>query len=102
MPTYLYKCLNKECIGEFEEYHSISIKLEECPHCKESGRGAQPVERLINGGGSGKGIVEQSFAEFKENLPNEVAKIKQRASRDQNFLANLVGESKFNKQNPRG
>lgn len=102
MPTYLYACFQPECIGEFEEYHSISIKLEECPHCKSAGRGSQPLERLINGGGSGKGIVEKSFQELKEAMPGEVAKIKSRAARDQNYLANIIGETKFNKQNPRG
>lgn len=102
MPSYLYVCNNVDCVGEFEEFHSISIKLEECPHCEAAGRGSQPLKRLINGGGSGKGIVEKSHAEFMESLPGEVSKINQRASRDQQFLANFIGESRFNKQNPRG
>jgi hypothetical protein len=97
MPTYLYKCVHEQCVGEFEEYHSISIKLEECPHCNLAGRGSQPLERLINGGGSGKGIVEKSFNELRESIPGDVAKIKQRASRDEKFLANLVGESKYHR-----
>ena len=99
MPTYLYFCGNN--CGEFEEYHSINTKLTECPHCQSAGRGAQPVQRLISGG-SGRGIMHQTAAEFEAGLSSEVAKIKRRASTDQNFLANLVGEDKFNKQNPRG
>ncbi len=49
MPTYLYKC---ETHGEFEVSHSINDKLTECPKCKEEGKEAQPVERLIAGGSS--------------------------------------------------
>lgn len=101
MPTYLYKCVNENCVGEFEEYHSIVTKLEECPHCQEAGRGVQGVERLISGG-SGKGIVTQTAEEFTASLPSEVGKIHRRATADTNFLANLVGEKKFSDRNPRG
>lgn len=96
MPTYLYECKNAECVGEFEEFHSIVTKLEECPHCASAGRGVQPVNRLISGG-SGRGIVEQTVAELKAALPGNIAKIQSRARTDEKFLANLVGESKYNK-----
>ena len=49
MPTYTYKC---ELHGEFEETHSITKTLEECPKCEEEGLEPQKVERLIAGGGS--------------------------------------------------
>jgi len=49
MPTYIYKC---EVHGEFEEVHSITTQLEECPKCKEEGKPIQKVTRLISGGGS--------------------------------------------------
>jgi putative FmdB family regulatory protein len=49
MATYLYSC---EKHGEFEETHSMSVKLEECPHCKKEGLDGQPVKRLISSGGS--------------------------------------------------
>ena len=48
MPTYLYCCEN--CSIEFEEVHSIKEKLEECPHCKNAGKGSHKVTRLISGG----------------------------------------------------
>jgi putative FmdB family regulatory protein len=96
MPTYEYLCNHPECVGEFEEFHSITFKLEECPHCEVAGRGVQPVQRLISGG-SGKGIMEKSFNELRESLPGDIAKIKQRASKDEKFLANLVGETKYHK-----
>lgn len=90
MPTYLYECKHTECVGEFEEYHSITIKLEECPHCATGGRGAQPIQRLISGG-SGKGIVEQTVAEIKAGMADSVRKIQQRAARDENYAANIIG-----------
>lgn len=49
MPTYTYKC---DVHGEFEEEHSITQKLEECPKCKEEGLPVQKVVRLISSGGS--------------------------------------------------
>jgi len=48
MPTYTYKC---DVHGEFDEFHSISEKLEECPKCKEEGLPPQKVVRLIAGTG---------------------------------------------------
>ena len=43
MPSYTYEC--ESCKKEFEEFHSINTKLEECPHCK-----AKDPKRLISGG----------------------------------------------------
>lgn len=48
MITYLYEC---PAHGEFEFQHSISAKLETCPHCeKENKHPPSPVKRLISGG----------------------------------------------------
>lgn len=44
MPTYLYEC---EVHGEFEEIHSITQELEECPQCKEEGLPVVKPKRLI-------------------------------------------------------
>jgi hypothetical protein len=96
MPTYLYECKHTDCVGEFEEFHSIVTKLEECPHCATAGRGIQPINRLISGG-SGRGIVEQTIAEIKAGMADSVAAIHRRAARDENFAANIIGESKYNK-----
>jgi putative FmdB family regulatory protein len=96
MPTYEYKCHHQECVGEFEEFHSIVVKLEECPHCLTAGRGSQPIDRLISGG-SGRGIMDQTVAEIKAGMKESVRKIHQRAARDENFAANIIGESKYNK-----
>lgn len=43
MPSYDYFCQN--CDKEFEVFHSITTKLEECPHCQ-----AKDPERLISQG----------------------------------------------------
>ena len=50
MPSYLYFCEN--CNKEFEEFHSINTKLEECPMCKEQGIKSDPPTRLIAPGTS--------------------------------------------------
>lgn len=57
MPTYIYFC--PSCDKEFEEYHSITEQIEECPLCIKEGRAPAKVKRLIasqngfilNGGG---------------------------------------------------
>jgi len=48
MPTYSYSC---EIHGEFEEFHSITEQLNECPQCKEAGIKSDPPKKLIAGGG---------------------------------------------------
>lgn len=96
MAFYEYLC---EVVDEeFEAEHSIKIVLEECSLCKAAGRISHAPKRLISLGG--KGIVEQTVAELKASLPGNVEKIRQRARTDEKFLANLVGENKYNK-NPR-
>lgn len=47
MPSYTYFCEKKH--EEFEVFHSIKDKLEECPHCAAEGDKGVPVERLISG-----------------------------------------------------
>jgi putative FmdB family regulatory protein len=63
MPTYTYRC---EVHGEFEEAHSITEQLEECPKCKEEGLPAQKPTRLISSGGTfiltGGGWARDSYS----------------------------------------
>lgn len=48
MPTYTYCC---PAHGEFEEFHSITEQIEDCPICqKEKCDPIQKVTRLISGG----------------------------------------------------
>jgi putative FmdB family regulatory protein len=64
MPTYLYCC--DTCKREFEEFHSINDKLEECPKCKADGLPSQPVTRLISSGTtfilSGSGWARDNYS----------------------------------------
>jgi putative FmdB family regulatory protein len=48
MPSYEYFC--EKCNKEFEETHSISTELEECPECKKNGLDPVKPKRLISGG----------------------------------------------------
>jgi putative FmdB family regulatory protein len=63
MPTYTYKC---DVHGEFEEVHSITTQLEECPKCKAEGKPVQKVTRLISGGGgfilNGSGWARDNYS----------------------------------------
>lgn len=49
MPTYLYEC---PIHGEFEQQHSISETIENCPKCEAENKPAQKVKRLIASGTS--------------------------------------------------
>lgn len=92
MPTYLYLCEEKH--GEFEESHSIKIKLEFCPHCKNESDKDVPISRLI--ASATPGTVELTGNELKEAIKEGSRKIQARARKDENFHANLVG-SKFDR-----
>jgi putative FmdB family regulatory protein len=62
MPTYTYRC---EVHGEFEEMHSITEQLEECPKCKEEGaEEPKKVVRLIS---SGTGFILTGSGWAKDN-----------------------------------
>lgn len=43
MPTYNYRCKNKECEHEFEALHKMSAPHPPCPKCNH-----EEVERLIS------------------------------------------------------
>lgn len=92
MPTYEYEC---PAHGEFEEYHSISIKLEHCPKCQEEGK-VQEIKRLISGG-SGKGQMILTDDEFKASLKGETDKLKKEMQGSAKVYANMLGEDKYHK-----
>lgn len=64
MPTYLYYC--EECDVEFEQEHSITTELTECPKCKEAARNPHKPKRLIASGGSfilnGSGWAKDNYS----------------------------------------
>jgi putative FmdB family regulatory protein len=90
MPTYEYECPTH---GEFEEIHSIKIKLEHCPQCKEEGK-EQTVKRLISLGG--KGVVELSGQELINKLKGDAKQLQKDAAKSEKIYSNLLGESKYN------
>jgi putative FmdB family regulatory protein len=92
MPTYLYEC---GTCGEFEEFHSISIKLEFCPKCESTGQ-KHEVKRLISPGGS-RGVVELTGNELVAQMKSDTAKLQRDASKSEKVYANLLGESNFQK-----
>lgn len=89
MPTYEYECPEH---GIFEEYHSIKIKLEHCPQCKDGGK-EQEVKRLISLGS--KGVVELVGQELVDKLKADAQVLKKDAAAKEKVYANLLGEDKY-------
>jgi putative FmdB family regulatory protein len=89
MPTYPHIC--NECNHEWEEFYSITQDSPDtCPKCGTKGK----VERLI-AGGSGRGIVEVTGHELKEKLDKQSGDILKESSKNEKFLANIVGEERY-------
>jgi len=90
MPTYLYLCPTH---GEFEEEHSIKIKLEFCPKCREETNKDVEIKRLINC--VSKGVVELYGQELVDKCRSDAQKIKAEAAKDANKYASLLGEDRY-------
>lgn len=91
MPTYEHLC--QSCNYEWEDEYSIKADPPTvCPECKCEGQ----VKRLISGG-SGKGRVELTGHEYKEKVMSDAQALKREAYRNENVMANLVGESKYHR-----
>lgn len=92
MPTYEYMC--QSCNHEWEEYHSIlADPIKFCPSCKE-----ESAKRMISGG-SGKGRVELGYHEMKEKIKSDARNTLKESSRNENLLANLIGEDRYHRNN---
>lgn len=90
MPEYLYKCLIH---GEFEEEHSIKIKLEFCPKCKNENDIDTKIERLINC--VSKGVVELTGQELINKLKQDAKNLQKDAANSEKIYSNLLGESNY-------
>lgn len=90
MPTYLYEC---PVHGEFEEYHSISILLEDCPKCKEEGKEVQKIKKLINC--NAKGVVQLTGQDLADKVKADAAQLQRDANRDEKVYANLLGNDRY-------
>lgn len=90
MPTYEYECPEH---GVFEEFHSITIKLEHCPKCKEGGKDIE-IKRLISGG-SGRGVVELTGHDLVAKTKEDIVKLKKDMSKSDKVYANMLGDDKY-------
>jgi putative FmdB family regulatory protein len=90
MPTYLYLC---ETHGEFEEFHSIKITLEDCPKCKEEGVEPKKLKRLIASATPGR--MELSGDELKQHIKEGAKKLERDAAKSEKLYSNILGEAKY-------
>lgn len=89
MPTYEFKCDNKECNNEWEEFRSIKDPLPECPICN-----SKTVIHLISGG-SGKGKVVLSGKELIEKTNADAQELKRQVYSDEKTYASFLGEDNY-------
>jgi CII-binding regulator of phage lambda lysogenization HflD len=92
MPTYRYVAITECKHGEFEEYHSMSVKLTHCPHCKEEGVDTE-VKRLINM--EARGVVELYGDDLVASVKSGAQQLKKDAARDEKIYSNLISETKY-------
>lgn len=90
MPTYLYYC--EECKKEFEEVHSMSIKLEFCPTCKLNGKETS-VKRLI--GSATQGTVTLTGQDLVDKVKSDAKQLQKDAAKNEKIYSNLLGENKY-------
>lgn len=90
MPTYLYECKTH---GEFEEYHSMSVTLEDCPKCQAEGTEVQKLKKLINCGT--RGVVELTGSDLDDKIKADVQQLKKDMHKSDKVYANLLGEQKY-------
>jgi putative FmdB family regulatory protein len=92
MPTYIHECTDKECKHTWEDFYSIVEDPPKiCPKC-----GKETAKRLI-AGGSGRGIVELTGHELKAKVKEDARKIVKDSQRNENIVANFVGEERYSK-----
>lgn len=88
MGLFEFEC--EECEYEWEEVMSWKDPIpSECPECKTEGK----VRKLISL--PSPGVVELTKREFKEQLNANRHKLKNEVYRNENLLANVVGEDKY-------
>ncbi len=89
MPTYLYTCpIHKE----FEEYHSMSIKLEFCPLCEKENIKSE-VKRLINS--TTKGVVELTGQDIVDKVKADANQLKKDMSKSEKVYSNMLGPDRY-------
>lgn len=91
MPTYAYLCTVSN--EEFEEYHSISHVLEECPLCKKAGLPNHAPKRLICG--TSRGVVELTGQDLVDKIKADAKQLQRDASKNEKIYSNLIGDARY-------
>jgi hypothetical protein len=90
MPTYLYEC---PIHSEFEEYHSVTQMLENCPKCQGEGLEPQKLKLLINC--LSKGVVELTGHELAAKVKSDAQQLKKDMHNSEKIYSNMLGEGKY-------
>lgn len=94
MTTYEHKCFADGCEFEWEAVYGMTEDPPTlCPDCNVNGK----VKRLISGG-SGKGIVRLAGMDLRNKLKADGVAMRRRASTDENYKANIIGEDVYHQQ----
>lgn len=89
MPIYTHQCFNLDCEFEWEDIFSLSDPVPEvCPECGEG-----KVQRVMSLCAPGK--VELGKHEMKAKIKEDARQLCRDASKSENLLGNLVGESVY-------
>ena len=92
----VYEHLCEACNHEWEDIYKLKDPVPDtCPSCNTKGQ----VKRLISWSA---GRVELSGHEYQQHIKEEAQKLKREASQNENVMANLVGEDKYNKNQTKG
>jgi len=85
MPLYDQKCTN--CGYEWEDFYKVADPVPPCPKC------GSEAKKLLS---AVYGSVELTGQDLVQKVKREAVELKNKASRDEKTLANLVGEKKYN------
>lgn len=87
MPVFEYECL--KCQNEWEDLYLTKEELPtNCPSCK-----SKRIRKLISL--TANGVVELTGHELTNKLNADAHKLVRESERNENLLANLVGETKY-------
>ena len=90
MPTYDHQC--ESCSHEWEEVYKMADPIPDvCPNCKTKGK----VKRLISWVA---GTVKLTGRENVQKQWEDGKKIAREAKKNENLLANIVGEEKYHQK----
>lgn len=92
MPIYEHVC--ESCGHEWEDLFSLRDGIPECPECGSKDK----VKRVISVPATGR-VDEPLNRETIAKLKKEGKAMAKEARRNENLMANIVGEEKYHQQN---